>query len=325
MADEFDPRLEGNLRDALRAEAEALPVRVRVSDLERIAVERARGRRSRRLGLLAAAASIAVVVGGAAILAATRPDGDVAASPTPAPAPAAAPELASYRELERNLVAGTNGVHLLARAEETNPDPSVVTKEVTLLTIEAVDTLQFEMSCHGGSYSIETREDGQQVFGFGQACDDQAIGITDGIVGEVRNVEVILRTTGPVAYRIVVGGWPPEGVRSPLIAPSEAEAQPGETALVSMKVVPGEPRQERTVEVPPGTDRYVLTAPCIGTGMLEVAIDGIQAEYACGQVGAEVFTLAGDGSMTIRARATGDAVFSLRIGAVDWSAIPGND
>jgi hypothetical protein len=92
MADQLDPVLEARLRDALHAEADAVPFTLRADTIRRVGAERRRARNTQRYTLYAAAAVVLVAVAGLALSFAMRSTSIVAASPTPAPSAAVTPD-----------------------------------------------------------------------------------------------------------------------------------------------------------------------------------------------------------------------------------------
>ena len=71
MDESFDPTLEPTLRQAMRAEADAIPFRIRAADVRAAAAAQARSRR-RRVPLAIAAALVLVAVGGLVVVATYR-------------------------------------------------------------------------------------------------------------------------------------------------------------------------------------------------------------------------------------------------------------
>jgi hypothetical protein len=243
------------------------------------------------------------------------------ASPQPS---AAGFVLDSFAELERALLEGTNRQQILGRAELTDPVDVTGVLTTTIATIPATQFLNVALSCSGGDFGIYVLPAGidaartdQRMFGLESQCSDHSRLITDGNTYDAP-VEVVIQTTGPVAWRTVVGGWPPASARP--TAPPPAGRQEGETRLVQIDVQAGAPEKERTATIPAGTDVLYLTAPCAGEGTLEIEIDGVAASYACGAIGIETFIPDASNQLIVRAGATGTAAFAVRVGAVDWEA-----
>lgn len=92
----LDPGLETMLRSALRREADALPMTLRASDVERAWSERARVRRKQRW-TVAAIAAVVVALGGVALATALRPSGPEVASST------GLADLPSFERLEESI------------------------------------------------------------------------------------------------------------------------------------------------------------------------------------------------------------------------------
>ena len=143
MADELDARLEARLREALRLEADSLPLLVREQDV----AAALRRRRVRRWGIpvsvVAATAFLALLIagGGAALL-------GLGGAPSPSPSPAP-PPLASYEQL-LDLV-GSNSTALL-RGELVEAGPEAA--ETDLGTVPAAESLAVGISCLGGSIDL---------------------------------------------------------------------------------------------------------------------------------------------------------------------------
>ncbi len=241
--------------------------------------------------------------------------GATEASALPSPTPF---ELASYAELEAmgadNIAIGSG---ILGEAEQTAPVPGAGDTETTMAEFSAYDHLDFFVSCTDGALTVDVYEGENLQFSAGGPCRDTPHQISDAVPsgGPVR---VLVRTTGPVTWRVVVFGLlRQQDVAS---APPVGHLQPGETRLVRMDVHAGDPVMERTATIPAGTDVLYLTSPCAGEGTLEIEIDGVAASYACGTIGIEEFTPDLDNQLLVRASATGTAAFAVRVGAVDSEA-----
>ncbi|MEW6226159.1 MAG: hypothetical protein AB1627_16170 [Chloroflexota bacterium] len=158
MADDLDARLEARLAEALRLEADSLPLLVRDHDL----TAALRRRQVRRFGapaaLVAATAVVLLLVGGGAAMLGLGG----APAPSPSPSPTLQP-LASYEELHELVGAGAP---VLLRGELVEAGPEAA--EADLGTLPMADSLAVGVSCLGGSIDLVVVR-GSTVVGTSQA------------------------------------------------------------------------------------------------------------------------------------------------------------
>ena len=160
MADQLDPRLEGKLRMALRAEADSLPFTIRAAELGRLSAERRRARSRQRLALLASAAVVAVAIGGLALGSLSRPSGIVGGTPSPtvAASPAAVASLPSFVQL---IAAADPGAREVARESgDSGAAPGVWGVD----GISGRRSIEIEIACSGGPITLSVGTGG----GFGE-------------------------------------------------------------------------------------------------------------------------------------------------------------
>jgi len=152
MADELDPRLEQQLRDALHHEADALPFLVRAEDIDRARRARSRRRLAIPASLLAAAAVVVVVV--ATVVFGRFGNGDIAATPSASVA-ATEVRLVGYEMLTAML--GVTKADL--QGEHPVADPAGTPVTVELGTVSAPATVGYAIDCLGGHVTL-TFDDG---------------------------------------------------------------------------------------------------------------------------------------------------------------------
>ena len=215
MADELDARLEARLREALRLEADSLPLLVREQDV----AAALRRRRVRRWGtpvsVVAATAIVALLIagGGAALL-------GLGGAPSPSPSPAP-PPLASYEQL-LDLVGSSSTALLRGELVEAGPEAA----ETDLGTLPMADSLAVGISCLGGSIDLVVVR-GSTVVGTSQAgcslrpyvmqiptrAPQQGSALFDG------TEHVFVRSPAGVRWRVVIAdGGPGPSVR--VVTPS---------------------------------------------------------------------------------------------------------
>lgn len=323
MADELDPRLEARLREALHAEGDALPLRIREQD-----VLRARNRRrARRWGvpasLLAAAAVVAVLVA-TGVLGRGDPTG-VGGSPSPSPAPSERP-LASYEDLL--AVIGPVASAALQGEGET-PGDAGGSVETDLGPVLVTPTLKLAASCLGGELTVLLRADGAELGSHHVGCSLQgpfASTIDPFAATPAVEARVVVIAPKGMRWRIVVadpftdGSSPnPSASTGPgIVRPSPGS---GETPLVwfeldALRAI------DTGVAVPDGTDEILVAGQCAGEGETTIEIDGVRAVYPCANFGPVVF-VPDNTWLDIRASATGSALFAIQVSARDLERFDG--
>jgi hypothetical protein len=216
MADEFDPRLEARLRDALHHEADNLPFTLRAEDVEpaRRVGGSTRTRMRIPVSLIAAAAAIVIlVVGVGAWRNAALPYAGTA-SPDPRSA-----QLESYADLAASLPT-EGGQVVLAQGEDlAGAAPGTGPRETVIGTIPANAYVDWVFDCRGDSVSVSLRR-GQEA-GPGGAVPCGGRPTVFSVPGFDTPSEVVVTASTDTIWRVVVGGMA-AGQGSPTPAPSPA-------------------------------------------------------------------------------------------------------
>jgi len=281
MADELDPRLEARLREALRAEADALPFTVSEQDLFR---ERDR-RRHRRLALpaslLAAAAVVTLLVVVGAMLRAA-PD-EVAASLAPSPSASPRP-LATYDDLAR-ILDESLVVPWTVVAQGEGPAAGAGGGKITTVlgTVGVHHFIDFALDCTGGDIEIRVMSGDTAGFGYKSACGPRSIMITDGMGSADPDSRVEVVATTDVRWRVIVEASAPAS-GEPTVAPSlpPVPALGFDSTLRGKLAGPAGPGDVITLDAPvaPGSTIAIAFA-CAGGGMVHLTVDGVAEEAAC--------------------------------------------
>ncbi len=240
MADELDPRLETRLRAALHAEADTLPMLIRVDDLER--ARRRRG--GRRLALPASLLGLAAVL---AILVAYGVIGRGDPSPvggTPSPTATSRP-LATYEDLE--MVAGPAITDFL-RGEHPEAGPAGETVTVALGSLGDTQAIAYGADCVGGSLDLVLEKAGAEIGTTRLGCSGIPYGADTplSLQGETiaGPIDVTVRADANVRWQIVVAGAEPGDmplIVEPTPTPITDFGPPGEAIVVSTEGGPAAP------------------------------------------------------------------------------------
>jgi len=287
MADELDPRLEARLRDALRAEADALPLTVSEGDVLRERDRRRHRRWALPASLLGAAAVVTLLVVGGALWRAT-PD-EVAASLAPSPSPSASPRpLATYDELAR-ILDESLVVPWTVAAQGEGPAADAGDGKITTVlgTVGVYQFIDYALDCTGGDIEIRVMSGDTAGFGYKGACDQHPILITDGAGSADPDSRVEVVATKDVRWRVIVEESAPAS-GEPSVPPSVPPSLPPVPALGFDSTLRGAlrgsagPSDVTTIDAPiaPGSTIAIAFA-CAGGGLVHLTVDGVAEDAAC--------------------------------------------
>jgi hypothetical protein len=283
MADELDPRLEARLREALRAEADALPFTVNEQDVLRERDRRGHRRWAPPASLLGAAAVVTLLVVAGAIWRATLDE--VAASPSASPSAWASPRpLATYDELTRMLDESLIVPWTVAAQGEGPAADAGDGKITTVLgTVGVHHFIDFALDCTGGDIEIRVMSGDSAGFGYKSACGPRPIMITDGMGSADPDSRVEVVATKDVRWRVIVQASAPAS-GEPSVAPSlpPVPALGFDSTLRGVLHGSAGPSDVTTLDAPvaPGSTIAIAFA-CWGGGLVHLTVDGVAEDAAC--------------------------------------------